>query len=51
VADGEVAHGAAHVVEIVLEAELGRVHADDGEPAVTLPLVPRPDVGQRGQPV
>ena len=31
VADAQFACGAAHVVDVVLEAELGRVHADDDE--------------------
>ena len=44
VADAELGGRAAHVVEVVLEAELGRVHADDDEPAVAVALVPRPEV-------
>ena len=51
VADVQLARRAAHVVEVVLEPELGRVRADDDEPAVAIPLVPRPDVRQRPQPV
>jgi hypothetical protein len=50
VADVELAGRAAHVVEVVLEAEFERVHADDDEPAVAIPLVPRPDVRRRAQP-
>ena len=51
VLDAEFADRVAHVVEVVLEAELGRVRADDDEPAVAIPLGPRPDVRQRAQPV
>ena len=51
VVDPEVAGGAADVVEVVLEAELGCVDADDDGPAVVVALVPRPQVGQRAQPV
>ena len=42
VADAQLAHRAAHVVEVVLEAELGRVHADDDQPAVAIALMPTP---------
>ena len=44
VADVELAGRAAHVLEVVLEAELGRVRADENEAAVAIPLVPRPHV-------
>jgi len=40
-----------HVVEVVLEPELGAVHADDDEPAFAIALGPRPDVRQSPQPV
>ena len=51
VTDAEFACRAAHVLEVVLEPELGRMHADDDEPAVAVPLVPRADVRQRAKPV
>ena len=41
VADAQIANRAAHVAEVVLEPELGRVHADDDEPVVAIPLGPR----------
>src|SRR4051812_15361862 len=40
-----------HVVEVMLEPELGAVHADDDEPAVAISLSPRSDVRQCAQPV
>ena len=51
VVDAQLAGRMTHVVEVVLEAELGAVHADDDEPAVAVPLGPRSDVRQRPQPV
>ena len=42
VVDAQLAGRAAHVVEIVLEPELGRVDTDDDEPAVAVALVPTP---------
>src|SRR5204863_10104258 len=51
VADAQLAGRTPHVVEIVLEPELGRVNADGDEPAVAIPLVPRAQVGQGPQPV
>jgi hypothetical protein len=51
VADAQFGGGAAHVVEVVLEPELGRVHADDDEPMVAIPVLPRRKVRQRAQPV
>src|SRR3954449_13057662 len=41
----------AHVVEVVLEPELGGVHADDDKPALPILLGPGTDVRQRPQPV
>src|SRR6266404_921105 len=38
-------------IEVVLDAELGRVHADDDEPLVGIRVRPRADVRQRAQPV
>jgi hypothetical protein len=51
IVDAEVGDGVADVVEVVLEVELGRVHADDDEPGRGVLLRPRPDVRQRPQPV
>jgi len=51
VADVQFGDSAAHIVEVVLEPELGRVDADDEEPAVAIAIVPRPDVRQRAKPV
>ena len=41
----------ADVVELVLERELGRVHADDREALRAVLLAPRTDVGERAEPV
>ena len=40
-----------HVAQLVLEAELGRVHPDDGQPDIRVLLGPRPEVRERAQPV
>src|SRR3954452_1329167 len=49
--DGHLPRGAADVVEVPLERELGRVHPDHHEPLI--PVLPGPgaDVGQGAQPV
>jgi hypothetical protein len=51
VADVQLGHRVAHVVEVVLERELRRVRADHDEPAVAIAVGPRADVRQRPQPV
>ncbi len=40
-ADIEIANRAAHVVRLVLERELRRVHADDDEAVTAVRVVPR----------
>src|SRR5690348_10090956 len=40
-----------HVVEVVLELELGRVHADRDEAMIAIPLRPGPVVRLSAQPV
>ena len=51
VVDAQLAGRLTHVVEVVLEAELRTMRADDDEPAVAIALGPRADVRQRAQPV
>ena len=51
VADVHLLDGAAHVVEVALELELGRLHADDRQPAAGVRVRPGPHVGQRADPV
>ena len=51
VGNAELRYRAADVVEIVLEAELRRMHAHDDEPVGRVALVPRPPIRQRPQPV
>ena len=43
--------GPAHAVELALEGELGSVRADYDQAAVAIRACPRPDVGQRADPV
>ena len=40
-----------HVVEVVLEAELGRVGADDGQAVIRVLPVPRPEIGECSKPI
>jgi hypothetical protein len=49
--DLQVFHRSAHVVDVFLEGELGRVCADHDESAIRVSLGPRPDIGERSQPV
>jgi hypothetical protein len=51
VVDAQLADGAAHVLEVVLEPELRAMHSDDDEPAVAVSLGPSADVRQGPQPV
>src|SRR5829696_1214818 len=51
VVDPHVGRGPADVVDVSLERELGRVHADDDEALVAVLLVPRPDIAERPEPV
>jgi hypothetical protein len=44
-------HGTTNVVGVVLERELGRVHADDDEPLIPVFLGPGAHIGNRAQPV
>jgi hypothetical protein len=41
----------AHALDVVLEGELGSVHADDDQPVVAVGPRPPTDVGLRAQPV
>src|SRR5437867_4468203 len=45
--DPDVLRGLAHVVDVALERELGRVDANNDEPPVAVLLGPRADVSQR----
>jgi len=49
--DAERGDRLAHVGEVFLEGELGRVHADDHEPAILVSLCPGSDVRQHAQAV
>ena len=51
VVDPQVAHGAAHVGEVVLEAELGGVHPDHDEPVTGVLPGPGAQVGKLAEPV
>ena len=51
VAHPEAFDSGAHVAEIVLEGELGRVHAEDDEPLRSIALVPRLQVRERAEAV
>jgi hypothetical protein len=51
VVDPQLLDGAADVVEVVLEVELGGVHADDHQAVVLVGLGPGAEVGQGAQPV
>src|SRR2546421_4615164 len=49
--DPHVLCGLAHVVDVALERELGRVDANNDQPPVAVLLGPRADVSQRAEPV
>ena len=49
--DAHLAQRLADVLQVVLERELGRVHADRDEPVIPVGLVPRADVRERPEPV
>ena len=51
IVDAEVARSRDHVVDVMLEAELGRVHADDRQPEIAVLGVPGAEVRRRPQPV
>ena len=51
IAHSELARRASHVLEVVLEAELRGVGADEHETAVAIPLLPRLEVREGPQPV
>ena len=51
IVDPHVLRGPAHVVDVVLEGELGRVHADHHQPLIPVFLGPGADIGKRAQPV
>ena len=51
IVDPHVLHGPADVVEVFLERELRRVHADHHQSLILVLLGPRADVGKRAQPV
>jgi hypothetical protein len=46
VVDPQVPDGSADVVQVVLEVELGRVHANDHESVLLVPLGPGADIGE-----
>jgi hypothetical protein len=46
VGDPQLPHGPADVVEVVLDVELGGVHADDDQPVVLVLLGPGADIGK-----
>jgi hypothetical protein len=51
VVDPQVRGGSADVVEVVLEVELGRVHADDHQSVILVLLGPRADIRKGAEPV
>jgi hypothetical protein len=51
VGDPQVLDLLADVVEVVLEVELGRVHADDHQSVLLVPLGPGADIGEGAQPI
>ena len=51
VVDPHVAHGAADIAEVVLEAELGGVHPDHDQPVIGVFPGPGPEVGKLAEPV
>jgi hypothetical protein len=51
VADPQVLDGSADVVQIVLDVELGGVHADHDQPVIPVFLGPGAEVGQGAEPV
>ena len=51
VVDLEVLGGAADVVGVVFEVELGGVDADHGQPVIAVFLGPGADVGEGAEPV
>ena len=51
VVNPHVPHGAADITGVVLEAELGRVHADHDQPAADVFPGPGADIGQLAEPV
>src|SRR6266496_2104484 len=51
IVDPQVRGGSADVVEVVLEVELRRVHADDHQSVILVLLGPRAEVGKGAEPV
>ena len=51
IANAEPLHGGAHVAEIVLERELGRVHAEDDQALRAVARVPGLQIRKRAQAV
>ncbi len=51
IVDPHLLRRAADVLDLVLDGELGRVHADHDEPSILVSRVPRAEVWERAQPV
>jgi len=51
IGDASRLQGALHIVDILLEWEFGRVHADDHQSAILVFLGPAADIGKLTQPV
>src|SRR5208283_5338719 len=49
--DAQVLRGSANAIDVLLEFELGRVHADHHQSLIPVFLGPRADIGERAQPI